>query len=68
MRAIVRIGEQFGRRVVHPVNATAELFAAIAGTKTLTSHTLRLMTALGVEVEAENTAEHDLRTLLSIND
>ena len=67
MNAIVRIGEQFGNRVVHPVNTTACLFADIAGTKVLTPRTLRLMAGLGVQIEVEQTEEDALRTIMSIN-
>ena len=47
---LVRVGSQYGREVVHPVNSTAECLAAIAGTATLTARTLELAIEMGFEI------------------
>lgn len=52
---IVRIAQQYGQQVVQPVCRTSELFAQIAGTKTLTKPTLELVKQLGYEVRVEQT-------------
>lgn len=47
----VRLAEQYGRPVVHPVNQQAKWLAEIAGTKTLTPHSLNLARRMGFAVE-----------------
>jgi len=49
--AQIRIANNYGIETFYPVDETAQLFARIAGTKTLTRDTLRLMDALGYEIE-----------------
>jgi hypothetical protein len=51
MKAIIKARSIYGETKFYPANHVAELFAMIAGTKTLTSETLRYMKALGVELE-----------------
>lgn len=51
----VRLAQQYGQQVVQPVCRTSELFAQIAGTKTLTKPTLELVKRLGYEVRVEQT-------------
>lgn len=53
MKIRVRIKEVYGVQTVYPVCSQAELFARIAGTKTLTPATLRAVEALGYTVEIE---------------
>lgn len=52
---IVRIVQQYGQQVVQPVCRTSEIFASIAGTKTITKPTLELIKQLGYEVRVEQT-------------
>jgi hypothetical protein len=47
----IRIANNYGIETFYPVDETAQLFARIAGTKTLTRPTLELMDALGYEIE-----------------
>ena len=51
----VRLAQQYGQQVVQPACGTSELFAQIAGTKTLTKPTLELVKQLGYEVRVEQT-------------
>ena len=54
MKAIkVTIKHVYGERLIYPVDDQAKLFAAIAGTKTLTGKTLELIKRLGYVVEVE---------------
>lgn len=50
MEIIVRIAQQYGNRVVIPVCAKAQLFASIAGTRTLTPSTVQNIKTLGYTV------------------
>ena len=45
------VKDQYGQQVFHPANRTAEVFARIAGTKTITAPTLKLIMELGYLVE-----------------
>ena len=45
---------QYGALVYHPIDETARTFASIAGTKTLTLEALRLIRALGYEIEVKH--------------
>lgn len=47
----VRLADQYGRPVVHPVNQQARWLAEIAGTKTLTPHAIKLARMMGFAVE-----------------
>ena len=50
----VTVREVYGNQTVYPACPTSEIFARIAGTKTRTHETLRLIEALGYTVENEN--------------
>jgi hypothetical protein len=45
------VKDQYGRQTFHPYNQTAQLFASLAGTKTLTAQSLNLILKLGYVVE-----------------
>lgn len=50
MSITVHIKDVYGNRTVYPVCEQAKLFAAIAGTKTLTVHTLAQIKLLGFAI------------------
>ena len=52
-KLIVQVRSVYGVHSVYPVNETAQLFARIAGTKTLTHPTLQLAEQLGFLIEAQ---------------
>lgn len=47
----VRLREVYGKPLVYPVNEQAKLLAELAGSKTLTSHTMTLARRMGFTVE-----------------
>ena len=49
MKAYVEPREVYGEWKFYPKNDTAELLAKIAGTKTLTTQTIRHATEMGIE-------------------
>lgn len=49
----VQIRTVYGNETIYPACPKAVLFARIAGTKTLTTETLRLIRSLGYEIEVE---------------
>jgi len=51
MKITVKLDKNYGAWVVYPVCQQAQLFAAIAGTKTLKKQTLKLLQKLGYEIE-----------------
>lgn len=53
--AQVEIKNQYGQQVVIPRCETSEIFAQIAGTKTLTKPTIDAMKRLGYEIEVLQT-------------
>ena len=53
MKITVRIDKNYGVETVYPACQIAELFARIAGTKTLTRNTLRDVRELGYAIEVE---------------
>lgn len=53
MKIIVEVRHVYGERRVYPHCEKSKLFASIAGTKTLTDHTLCQIKALGYWVEVE---------------
>jgi hypothetical protein len=53
MTITVRIENVYGNRAVYPCCAVACKLAALAGTKTLTPHTLRLIQELGYTVRVQ---------------
>ena len=53
--ALVRLATQYGQQVVIPLDEEALTFAEIAGTKTLTTATIKLMKKLGYMIQVEQT-------------
>ncbi len=51
MIIIVQRREVYGRETIYPVCPKAKLFAELAGTKTLTRQTLRLIRQLGYDID-----------------
>ena len=51
MHIMVEIKSVYGEEKVYPACKLAEGFAAIAGTKTLTEHTLRCIKQMGYRIE-----------------
>lgn len=49
----VEVKNVYGIETVYPACKAAELFARLAGTKTLTRHALRDIAALGYQVEVK---------------
>jgi hypothetical protein len=47
----LKVKQNYGSQALYPHNNEAKLFAAIAGTKTLTMATVKHILALGYEVE-----------------
>jgi len=66
MKITVRIKSNYGIETVYPACPTAELFARIANTKTLTSHALRDIQALGYQIEVQPDLPKVLRALAAI--
>ena len=66
MKITVRVKSNYGIETVYPACPAAELFARIAGTKTLTSHALRDIQALGYQIEVEADLPKVLRALAAI--
>jgi hypothetical protein len=54
MQIIVQIKTNYGNEAIYPVCKMAEGFAAIAGTKTLTRQTLRMIKNMGFEIEIQS--------------
>jgi hypothetical protein len=46
----VRVKDVYGNQMIYPVCDAAKVFAAIAGTKTLTQQTLLLIKQLGYDI------------------
>lgn len=53
MKITVEVKNVYGIETVYPACEQAELFAKIAGTRTLTRHALRDIKALGYQVEVK---------------
>ena len=53
MEITVKIKDQYGRQVVHPVCKKAKLLAGIAGTVTLTRESLEAIKQLGYQITVE---------------
>ena len=51
MKITVRAEKNYGIEVIYPHDEAAQIFARIAGKKTLTAHALRDIAALGYEIE-----------------
>jgi len=56
MKITIRIDKNYGIETAYPACERAQLFARLAGTKTLTRHALRDIAALGYEIEVQQTA------------
>lgn len=63
MKITIRIDKNYGIETAYPVCESAQLFARIAGTKTLTRNTLRDIDALGYEIEIQQTTPKTFRAL-----
>lgn len=50
---IVKLGNQYGQQVVIPVCETAQKFADLVGTKTLTRQAIEKIKALGYSVQVQ---------------
>lgn len=65
MKITIRADKNYGVEVFYPACKQSELFARIAGTKTLTRATLRDIDLLGYEIEIQQTAPKTFRALAS---
>jgi len=54
MQITVQIKTNYGSEAIYPICKMAEGFAAIAGTKTLTRQTLRMIKNMGFEIEIQS--------------
>ena len=63
MKITIRADKNYGVEVFYPADPAAEIFARIAGTKTLTTHTLRDIDALGYEIEIKQTTPRTFSAL-----
>ena len=50
---LVDIRNVYGQQTIYPANLDADIFAAIAGTKTLTKRTLQYAEQLGYTIEVK---------------
>jgi len=50
---IVRRTSNYGKTAIYPVCIIAEKFAKIAGTKTLTDETIKIIKEMGIQIELE---------------
>ena len=55
MKITIRADKVYGINTFYPACDRSKIFARLAGTKTLTAHALRDITALGYEIEIEQT-------------
>mgnify|MGYP003632645911 CR=1 FL=1 len=53
MNIVVKTKSVYGNALIYPVCPKAKLFARIAGSKTLTSYTIRKIYELGYEIAVE---------------
>ena len=65
MKITIRCEKNYGVEVFYPACKQSELFASIAGTKTLTRATLRDIDLLGYEIEIKQTTPKTFRALAS---
>ena len=63
MKITVKINSVYGLETVYPACPAAELFAKIAGTKTITAHALADIRALGYEIAVKTDAPKVLSAL-----
>ena len=54
MKIIVRVQDNYGKTSVYPVCKRAKMFAEIAGTRTLTLKTIKIIKSLGYEIDVES--------------
>jgi hypothetical protein len=54
MQITVQIKTNYGNEAIYPICKMAEGFAAVAGTKTLTRQTLRIIKNMGFEIEIQS--------------
>ena len=54
--ARVQVKNVYGNEVFYPACPTAQLFADVAGTKTLTENTLRILKRAGYEIIVQTAA------------
>lgn len=66
MKITVKIKSVYGLETVYPACPAAELFAKIAGTKTITSHALADIRALGYEIAVKTDAPKVLAALATL--
>jgi hypothetical protein len=58
MEITIRLKNNYGQQVAYPACKQSELFATIADTKTLTGRTLKLIEAMGYQINVkQQTAE-----------
>jgi hypothetical protein len=65
---LVKFRGQYGRMVCHPVNEQAKVFAQIAGTRTLTWHTLKGIDYLGFTIATTSETHRVTLQILSFNE
>lgn len=53
MKVLIELKDVYGKQVAYPACDNAKLFARLAGTKTLTSEALRLISDLGYDIECK---------------
>jgi hypothetical protein len=56
MEITVRITSVYGAKTIYPVCETAQIFADIAGTKTLKATTINMIKALGYKINVQQEA------------
>lgn len=66
MQITIRVRSIYGIETIYPACHAAQLFAKIAGTKTLTPHALRDIAALGYQINVEHEQPRILRQLQTI--
>lgn len=66
MKITVKIKSVYGLETVYPACPAAEIFARIAGTKTLTSHALRDIRSLGYEINVQPDVPQVIRALATL--
>lgn len=66
MQITIRVRSVYGIETIYPVCHAAELFAKIAGTKTITPHALRDIAALGYQINVEQEQPRILRSLSNV--
>lgn len=53
MEIIIKITKNFGTEAIYPVSDSAQVFARIAGTRTLTRDTLKYVEKLGYKITVQ---------------